>query len=104
MASSINRLVGHYAVCAIGNTTALLNLRDWQAQIRTDFVDGTGFGGLWDVPVPIKYAWTARARGLFSSLSSYLQADALAQAGTRDLPAAAVIRCAGPSGPPEPVP
>jgi hydrogenase maturation factor len=54
-------------------------------------VDGTGFGDFWDVPVPIKYLWTARAQGLFSSLSSYLQAYALAQTGTQDVVSATFI-------------
>src|SRR5690348_8793367 len=91
MAASINRLNGRYALCAVGNTTAVLNLTEWQVQIRTEFVDGTGFGDFWDVPVPIKYLWTARARGFFSSLSSYLQAYALAQSGTSDVIAATFI-------------
>lgn len=91
MASSVNRLVGRYALCTIANTTALLNLTDWQVQIRTDFVDGTGFGDFWDVPVPIKYLWTARARGFFASLNSYLQAYAIAATGTTDVVAANFI-------------
>jgi hypothetical protein len=91
MASSVGRLVGHYAICVIGNTNAALELRDWQAQIRTEFVDGTGFGDFWDVPVPIKYMWTARARGLFASLSSYLEAYAVAATGVTDILAATFI-------------
>jgi hypothetical protein len=91
MAVSVNRLVGRYAICAVGNTNAVLNLTDWQVQIRTEFVDGTGFGDFWDVPVPIKYLWTARARGLYSGLPSYLQAYQLAQTGTGDVIAATFI-------------
>lgn len=91
MASSVNRLVGRYALCQIANTNAALHLTDWQVQIRTDFVDGTGFGDFWDIPVPIKYLWTARARGFFASLSSYLQAYSVAQSGAADVVAATFI-------------
>jgi hypothetical protein len=85
MATTVGRLVGRYALCTVGNTGATLQLTEWQVQIRTDFVDATGFGDFWDVPVPIKYLWTARARGFYSSLSSYLSAYTAAQAGTGDI-------------------
>src|SRR5258708_6479842 len=91
MASSVQRLSGRYCICQLGNTSAALQLTEWQVQIRTDFVDGTGFGDFWDVPVPIKYLWTARARGFVSSLSTYLQAYTVAQAGTSDVLAATFI-------------
>jgi hypothetical protein len=93
MATSVNRLVGRYAICAVGNTNALLSLTDWQVNIRTEFVDGTGFGDFWDVPVPIKYLWTARARGLYdlTGTLSYLQAYQLAQSGTSDVLAATFV-------------
>lgn len=76
MASSVNRIVGNYAFCTIGHVTSatVLNLTDWQVQIRSEFVDATGFGDFWDVPVVIKYLWTARARGYFSNTLSYLNA------------------------------
>ncbi len=91
MASSVQRLSGRYCICQLGNTTAPLLLTEWQVQIRTDFVDGTGFGDFWDVPVPIKYLWTARARGLASSLNTYLQAYQVAQTGTSDILSATFI-------------
>lgn len=81
MASSINRLQGRYAICQIGNTNATLFLVDWRIEVRTDFVDGTAFGDFWDVPVPIRYRWTGRARGRYSSQLSYLSAYS-AQAST----------------------
>jgi hypothetical protein len=88
MAASVQRLSGRYAICQLANTNAVLLLTEWQVQIRTDFVNGTGFGDFWDVPVPIKYLWTARARGLASALPSYLNAYAIAQTGTTDILAA----------------
>jgi len=100
MAVSVNRLNGRYAICAVGHTSAILALRDWQVNIRTEFVDGTGFGDFWDVPVPIKYLWTARAGGLFAlnSRFSYLQAYQLAQNGTGDVIAATFIGFVDDSG------
>lgn len=91
MAVSIQRLSGRYALCSLANTNAPLQLTEWQAQIRTEFVDGTGFGDFWDVPVPIKYLWTARARGFYGGGFSYLEAYALAQAGTGDIVAARFV-------------
>lgn len=88
MASSVNRIVGEYAVCQIGHTNAILNFTEWQVQIRTEFVDATGFGDFWDVPVVIKYLWTARLRGFITPPATYLQAYSIAQKGVVDIVAA----------------
>jgi hypothetical protein len=91
MASSVNRFSGRYCICQLGNTNAVLQLTDWRVQVRTEFVDGTGFGDFWDVPVPIKYLWTARAGGLFGGGLSYLEAYHVAQTGTSDILSATFI-------------
>lgn len=60
-ATWVRRLHGHYAICTIGSVT--LTQFEWETEIRTDYVDGTGHGDIWDIPIPLKYAWTARSRG-----------------------------------------
>src|SRR5438105_4626891 len=63
--SQVTRLNGRYAICTAAGFT--LTAFDWEMEITTEFVDGTGFGDIWDVPVPLKYSWTARVRGYFDT-------------------------------------
>jgi len=83
-ATAVTRLHGRYAICIIGALT--LNVFDWEMEIRTDYVDGTGHGDIWDVPVPLKYNWTARARGFFDTTlaggGTYLATFAAQTVGT----------------------
>lgn len=65
------RLHGRYAICTFAGI-GTLSVFDWTAEIHTDFADGTAHGDFWDVPVPLKYSWTARVRGYFSGTSTYL--------------------------------
>ncbi len=75
----VTRLNGRYAIVAAGTFT--LTAFDWEVEIRTEFVDGTGHGDIWDVPVPLKYLWTAHVRGFFDTSShvSYLHSAYNAQ-------------------------
>jgi len=66
--AATTRKVGHYAVCTLAGMT--LTAFEWSLEIRTDFVDGTGHGDIWDVPVPLKYSWTARVRGYFDTANN----------------------------------
>lgn len=75
-ATPVHRLQGRYAICTVAGLT--LNVFDWEMEVRVDYADGTGHGDPWDVPVPLKYNWTARVRGYFDTASpnSYLAAFA----------------------------
>lgn len=64
-AGESTRLNGRYAICTGGIAT--LTAFDWEMEIMTEFVDGTGHGDIWDVPVPLKYSWTARVQGYYDT-------------------------------------
>lgn len=66
--AAVTRLNGRYAICSIAGVT--LTLTSWECEIRTDYADGTAHGDFWDVPVPLKYSWTARASGYFDTAST----------------------------------
>lgn len=57
------RLHGRYGICTFAGFT--LTVFDWEVEIRTEFVDATAHGDYWDIPVPLKYLWTARVRGYY---------------------------------------
>lgn len=67
-AGEVTRRAGRYAVCTIAGL--VLTAHEWELEIRTDFVDGTGHGDIWDIPVPLKYSWTARVRGRFDTANN----------------------------------
>lgn len=73
-AGELTRKNGRYAVCTFvggaGVGAITLTAFDWEVEITTEFVDGTGHGDIWDVPVPLKYQWTGRARGYFDTSSN----------------------------------
>lgn len=70
-AGELTRLNGRYAVCSFvggaGVGAITLTAFDWEMEINTEFVDGTGHGDIWDVPIPLKYMWTARVRGYYDT-------------------------------------
>jgi hypothetical protein len=66
--AGVSRLNGRYAVCTVANLT--LTAFEWEVEVTTEFVDGTGHGDIWDVPVPLKYAWTGRVRGYYSTANN----------------------------------
>ncbi len=70
----LTRIHGRYAVCTFAGI-GTLNVFDWEMEIHTEFADATAHGDFWDVPVPLKYMWTARVKGYFDSgATSYLSA------------------------------
>lgn len=66
--AATTRLNGRYAVCTVGGLT--LTAHSWEIEITTEFVDGTGHGDIWDVPVPLKYMWTGRVRGFYDTANN----------------------------------
>jgi len=79
--TAVNRLVGRYAIVTMGSL--VLTCFEWEIEIRADFVDGTAHGDPWDVPVPLKYEWTGRARGYYHiGDATYLAAYAAQISGT----------------------
>jgi hypothetical protein len=67
-AGELTRLNGRYALCTHAGLT--LTAFDWELEVSTEFVDATGHGDIWDVPVPLKYSWTARVRGYYDTSNS----------------------------------
>lgn len=67
-AGELTRLNGRYAVCTVAGLT--LTAFEWELEVSTEFVDGTGHGDIWDVPVPLKYLWTARVRGYYDTANN----------------------------------
>jgi hypothetical protein len=78
VATPANRLNGRYGIATVAGFT--LTLVDWEVEIRTEFVDATAHGDIWDIPVPLKYLWTARLRGFYHvGDATYLHAAYSAQ-------------------------
>jgi hypothetical protein len=67
-AGELTRLNGRYAVCTVAGLT--LTAFEWEVEVNTEFVDGTGHGDIWDVPVPLKYSWTGRVRGYYDTANN----------------------------------
>ena len=83
----VDRIVGQFATCSfntgIAVYTQLVSCTEWEVTIESEMADVTAHGDFWEVNVPLKQSWRARAKGYvaITGVLSYMVAFAQGSAG-----------------------
>lgn len=82
-----DRLRGDFALATCGSITLLCY--EWEVNFTLETVDSSAHADLWEYPVALRQAWTARARGYFTRAAA-ATATYIATAGKQSADPAAV--------------